>query len=322
MNRILTVILGAGTTTCRIALRGHRAARALGSDAVAVLAACEPAGELGICPGDGVAYTQIPPDVALIRAITNHPGQHPWLKDGAARDILGRGSNSGVGQGGWPGGGRSAFTLVSAPIFDQLAEIGRDAKRYNRKVECLILVNTPGGTSRGSLMEIGLLAHAALPKAVRRMLVVLPHLQDGVFVHSRRTRALNAYTALAQVKAGMTPRRWAFHGRNGLQTSAPTTIADEILLTSPYFQLDERASVKELASIDEIVTAVARQVEGIAAGALPYRKMADLVFDSATDWKPGRPLSALAETRIWLDDARLRAEVERELIVQAMKEAG
>lgn len=326
MNDIETVLCGAGTTTCRVVTRALRGLVGSPATVHAVLAGCEPSAEVGLDGTlDRATYEQLPPAAAVYRAVTDRPFDFPWIGEEATEHIAYLARQGGRGVGGSPAAGRAAFALGARPLHDRLRDIGREAHRRRREVQVVLVVNTAGGTSRGSLQEIGLLAKSALPTAKRRMVLVLPHLGKGVFNHEIQRRARNALTALGILEEGVIHRpRW-HHDRDGLVLSEPASLADEILVVSPRYQLDPRAEVLALEGLAEIEVAVARLLEGIAGRTPTWRAVEDRLVDqrelAAEDVGEDRPrfrwLSAGNEGRIWLDPARVHAAVREGLLSPA-----
>ena len=277
-----TIILTVGTSSTQIGQMAMRQVQSHGDSdrASAVFVFAEDPGFFGIDQMPGVRWHRLPKMREILRAVTDDPDAYPWLTSEAIGTIRTLASAPGDGLAGSPGAGRVAFTLVAAEVYNSLKSLYDDARTRGDDVEVLIVTCCVGGTSRGSLLEAGLLVQAACPDAsVRRNVLVLPSFAAVAHDHEYSRRAANALSALQLVEEGMVLRLRTFTGPNGRE-AVESTLADEVLVVAPAYQADPHASVKSIDQIPDILTATARIVGGLAGGERAWKELMNRTMDS------------------------------------------
>lgn len=315
-----TILFPIGTSGTRIGRAALRQVQAHGDPdrASGVFVFAEDPGFFGLDGVPGVRWHPLPKMREVLKAVTDAPDDYPWITSKAVEDIRRLSGGSGEGLGASPGAGRVAFTLVAAEVYNSLKAIHDAARAHGDDVDVLIITCCMGGTSRGSLLEAGLLARAACPDAVRRNILVLPSFTaDGNDKeHMRRCR--NALTALQIIEDGMTIQTRSFAGPRGRET-VEATLAEEVLLVVPGYQSDPHAPVTSLNEEEEI-RAAARIAAGLAGGDRAWQMLMNQTLDSTLERVEPvgegrvRWVSAVNEARIVCEQEVLMESIRDELL--------
>lgn len=307
-----TIVLTVGTSSTQIGQLALRQVRSQGDPgrASGVFVFAEEPHFFGIRPADGVRWHRLPKMPEVLHAVSEEPEAYPWLTPEAMESMRVLASAPGDGLAASPGAGRVAFTLVAAEVYNSLKVLHDAARSRGDDVEVLIVTTCVGGTSRGSLLEAGLLVQTACPDAaIRRNLLVLPTFAFGAHDHEYRRRAENALSALQIVEEGMVLRDRRFTGPKG-RTTIEATLADEVLVVAPAYQSDPHGSVKAIDLLADILAAAARIVAGLAGGERAWKELMNRTIDSTekrVEDLGGRVrwVCAVNEARVICDQERL-----------------
>lgn len=319
-----TILVGDGTTSILILLAVMLELRASGrGDRVsAVLVGGEPP-DYGAFRGGALApnvrYHQLPTLQETFDKVNRDRDAYPWLTEEAQDAVLGLAQGMGDGLAASPGAGRAALVQRAADVWTSLRRLHDEALADGHRVEILIVTTAVGGTSRGSLCELGLIAKSACPEANgRRSIVVLPCFSESAHGHQYAVRANLALAALAIIEDGAVVKQRSFTGKNGKIETINGRLAEEFLLVVPAYQGSGQAELKALRSVAEVIGATARMVAGIGGGDLLWEALFNETLD-ATPWRDAnigtaseprvRWVCAANEARIYFSEARLRLGV-------------
>lgn len=305
------IIHAVGTAAVNIARSALAQVHARGGTdcASGVFAAADDPGELGLTGMDGVRWHPYPDMRDVVRSVADYPEQYPWIPREAIPAMRRLGALDGKGFGGMPGFGRCGYAQVAPDLFNSLRDLHDQAISRGDDVVVDIVTTTFGGTSRGSILEAGLLAKRACREVkVRRNIVVLPSFAIDAPEHLHRKRAQNALSALQIVDEGMTESTRWFAGPNGREEIL-ATLADDVVLFAPAYQADPHATIKALTNQADINVAAARLVAGLAGGERAWQVVRNEGIDTSEERIAPQPrwVGAANEGRIYFDQARLLA---------------